>query len=64
MFGRVLSMPLTKGFMSGPYINILVDKTEVPDVFSWHHIRVVLVAPLNSFEHVILLETLKASKLT
>ena len=35
-------MPLTNGFISGPYTNIWVGKIEVPDV--------VHVAPLNSLE--------------
>ena len=52
MFPRVLNMPLTNGFISGPYTNIWVGKTEAPDVSSWRHIRVVHVAPLNSLEHV------------
>ena len=47
-------MPLTNDFISGPYTNIRVGKTETedPDVSSRHHIRVVHVAPLNSLEHV------------
>ena len=45
-------MPLTNGFISGPYINIWVGKTEVSDVSSRRHIRFVHVAPLNSHEHV------------
>ena len=36
-------MPLTNGFISGPYTNIWVGKIEVPDV--------VHVAPMNSLEH-------------
>ena len=31
MFGRVLNMPLTNGFISGPYSNIWVGKTKVSD---------------------------------
>ena len=69
----------TGGFISGPYINIWVGKTEVSAVSSWHHICVLCVAPLNCLEHVLsqatyavylntisltLLETLKASKLS
>ena len=34
-------MPLTNGFILGPYTNIWAGKTEVPDVFSRLHIRVV-----------------------
>ena len=46
MFWRVLNMPLTNCFISRSYTNIWVGKTEVSDVFSWRHIRV--VAPLTS----------------
>ena len=52
MFGRVLNMRLTNGFISGPYANIWVGKTEFPGVSSLRHILVVYVAPLNSLEHV------------
>ena len=45
-------MLLTNGFISGPYINIWVGKTEVPDGCFRRHIRVVHVASLNSHEHV------------
>ena len=45
-------MPLTNRFISGPYTNIGVRKTEVSDVSSWHHIRAVYVLPLNSLEHI------------
>ena len=45
-------MPLTNGFISGPYINVWVGKTKVCDVSSSHHIRVAHVAPLNSFKYV------------
>ena len=34
MFGRVLNMLLTNGFISGPYANIWVGKTKVSDVSS------------------------------
>ena len=52
MFGRVLNMLLTNGFISGPYTNMCVGKTEVADAFSSRHVRVVRVAPLESLEHV------------
>ena len=52
MFGRVLNMLLTNGFISGPYANMCVGKTEVADAFSSRHVRVVRVAPLESLEHV------------
>ena len=52
MFGRVLNMPLITDFISGPYTNIWVDKTEVLDVFSWRYVRVVHVPPLKSFANV------------
>ena len=44
-------MSLANGFISGPYTNICVGKTEVSDVSSGHHIYVVRVAPLNFLEH-------------
>ena len=40
-------MPLTNGFISGPYPNIWVGKAEVSDVSSCHHSRVAHVAPLT-----------------
>ena len=51
MFGRVLNMLLTNGFISEPYSNIWVGKAEVSDVSSCHHSRVAHVAPLNTPEH-------------
>ena len=42
----------TDGFISRPYINIWVGKTEAHNVSSLQHIRVAHVAPLNSLEHV------------
>ena len=45
-------MSLSTGLISGSYTNIWVDKTDVRNVSSGHHIRVVHIAPLNSHEHV------------
>ena len=44
-------MPLTNGFISGPYSNIWIGKTEVPDISSCRHI-LVRMAPLDYLEHV------------
>ena len=45
-------MLLTNGFISGPYTNMWVGKTEVADTFSSRHVCVVRGAPLESLEHV------------
>ena len=34
MFDKVLNMPLTNGFISGPYTNVWVSKTRVSDISS------------------------------